>query len=85
MIESGEKREEYRDITPYWEKRLLDYKRLKQYVEDNYKEFLMTKKILFPNRTTLEGADRAFPRGYTHVRLYQANHALLSRQHHNGL
>jgi len=67
MIESGEKREEYRDITPYWEKRLLDYKRLKQYVEDNYKE-LMTKKILFPNRTTLEGADRVFPRGYTHVR-----------------
>ncbi|MBQ9203459.1 MAG: hypothetical protein IJ155_04365 [Prevotella sp.] len=67
MIESGEKREEYRDITPYWEKRLLDYKRLKQYVEDNYKE-LMAKKNLFPYRTTLEGADRAFPRGYTHVR-----------------
>lgn len=66
MIESGEKREEYREITPYWEKRLLDYQRLKKYVEENIKE-LRIKQMLFPHRTVLEGADRAFPRGYTHV------------------
>ena len=41
MQESGEKDEEYRDITPYWEKRLLDYKRLKKYVSDNYKELMI--------------------------------------------
>jgi hypothetical protein len=30
MIESGDKLEEYREIKPYWEKRLVDYKELKK-------------------------------------------------------
>lgn len=29
MIKSGEKKEEYREIKPFWEKRLLDYKAIK--------------------------------------------------------
>lgn len=66
MIESGEKTEEYREIKPYWEKRLLDYKKLAKYVEENRKE-LIAKQILFPNRTPIEDAAHAFPRGYTHV------------------
>ena len=67
MIESGDKREEYRAIKPYWEKRLIDYKRLKRYVEDNRKE-LIAKRLLFPNRPVIEDACGSFPRGYTHVR-----------------
>lgn len=30
MIASGEKTEEYREIKPYWEKRLLDYEAIKR-------------------------------------------------------
>jgi|WetSurMetagenome_2_1015567.scaffolds.fasta_scaffold50147_2 hypothetical protein len=30
MIESGIKKEEYREIKPYWEKRLLDYNGIKR-------------------------------------------------------
>lgn len=67
MIESGIKTEEYREIKPYWEKRLLDYKRLKRYVEDNRKE-LIAKRLLFPNRPVIEAVCGSFPRGYTHVR-----------------
>ena len=32
MVASGIKTEEYREIKPYWEKRLLDYKSLSDYV-----------------------------------------------------
>lgn len=67
MIESGIKTEEYREIKPYWEKRLLDYKRIKRYVEDNRKE-LFAKRLLFPNRQVIEDACGSFQRGYTHVR-----------------
>lgn len=67
MIECGEKREEYREIKPYWEKRLLDYKRLMQYFIDNRKE-LLVKRFLFPHRPVIENVCEAFPRGYTHVR-----------------
>lgn len=67
MIECGEKREEYREVKPYWEKRLLDYKRLKQYFIDNCKG-LLAKRFLFPHRPVIENVCEAFPRGYTHVR-----------------
>lgn len=67
MIECGEKREEYREVKPYWEKRLLDYKRLMQYFIDNRKK-LLVKRILFPNRPVIENVCEDFPRGYTHVR-----------------
>ena len=66
MIERGEKREEYREIKPYWEKRLLDYASLKKYVRENIAE-LRLKQFLFPKSTPIEDACRSFPRGYTHV------------------
>ena len=69
MIECGEKSEEYREVKPYWEKRLLDYKRLMQYFIDNRKK-LLAKRILFPNRTVIENVCEAFHRGYTHVRFH---------------
>lgn len=39
MIASGEKREEYREIKPYWEKRLVDYNGLRNYYRQ-YRESL---------------------------------------------
>ena len=66
MIESGIKTEEYREIKPYWEKRLLDYKRIKRYVEDNRKE-LIAKRLLFPNRPVIEDVCGSFQRGYTRM------------------
>lgn len=67
MIECGEKREEYREVKPYWVKRLLDYKRLKEYFIDNRKE-LLVKQVLFTNCQVIKNACEDFPRGYTHVR-----------------
>ena len=67
MIECGEKREEYREVKPYWVKRLLDYKRLKEYFIDNRKE-LLVKQVLFTNCQVIKNAGEDFPRGYTHVR-----------------
>ena len=68
MIESGEKKEEYREIKPYWEKRLVDYKGLTKYLEDNRYE-LACKRVLFPGRPLIEGdIMKTFERGYTHVK-----------------
>ena len=75
MIESGEKKEEYRDVKPYWEKRLLDYKGLTEYYLANRTE-LKIKNFLFPHRPVIEDVCNAFPRGYTHVTFqlgYQRN------------
>lgn len=70
MIDRGEKLEEYREIKPYWEKRLLDYKRLKQYFIENRRE-LSVKFVLFPNRPVIEDVAHAFPRGYTMVMFHR--------------
>ena len=67
MIASGEKREEYREINLYWEKRLLDYKALIDYYQKNLYE-LRIKKLFFPHRPVIENICGAFPRGFTHVR-----------------
>lgn len=67
LIASGKKREEYREIKPYWEKRLLDYKALQEYAEKNFKE-LHIKKYLFPHRVPIEDVCERFPAGFTHVR-----------------
>jgi len=67
MIDIGEKREEYREIKPYWEKRLLDYKGLSDYYQKNLYE-LRIKKLFFPHRPVIENICGAFPRGFTHVR-----------------
>lgn len=70
MIDRGEKKEEYREIKPYWEKRLLDYKRLSEYVEKHYME-LRIKRVFFPHRAAIENVCKSFPRGYTHVRFHR--------------
>ena len=75
MIECGEKKEEYREVKPYWEKRLLDYKGLTEYYLANRTE-LKIKSFLFPHRPVIEDVYNAFPRGYTHVTFqlgYQRN------------
>lgn len=72
MIESGvktEKTEEYREIKPYWEKRLIDYKALVKYYEENRKE-LTFKQVLFPYRPLIENVCGAFPRGFEAVRFH---------------
>ena len=61
MIERGEKPEEYREIKPYWEKRLIDYKALKA----NYQAIALKRYML----GILTDVCKAFPRGYTHVLL----------------
>lgn len=70
MIASGEKREEYREIKPYWEKRLVDYNELREYYR-KYREELAVKRLLFPNRPVIENICGAFPRGYTHIRFHR--------------
>lgn len=57
MIEDGIKTEEYREIKPYWEKRLLNY----QAIKANAKSIAF-KKFLFGFDACAE-----YPRGYTHV------------------
>lgn len=66
MIASGEKKEEYREVKPYWEKRLLDYEKLSEWVEKNIM-LLRLRQVFFPGRTAIENVCRDFPRGYTHV------------------
>lgn len=57
MIASGQKTEEYREIKPYWEKRLLDYEAIKR----DY-EMLMFRRFLVG-----KGVDPLdYPRGFTH-------------------
>lgn len=75
MIASGIKTEEYREIKPYWEKRLLDYKGLSDYYV-TYHDELTIKRLFFPHRPLIENICSAFPRGYTHVTFqlgYQKN------------
>lgn len=61
MIERGEKPEDYREIKPYWEKRLIDYKALKA----NYQAIALKRYML----GIWTDVCKAFPRGYTHVLL----------------
>lgn len=61
MIASGEKTEEYREIKPFWEKRLLDYEGIKA----NYAN-IMLKKLLFG----YFDACKDYPRGYEEVTFY---------------
>lgn len=67
MIESGIKTEEYREIKPYWEKRLIDYKRLKEVYRQNREELLF-ELFHFPHRPVIENIMEVFKRGYTHVK-----------------
>ena len=60
MIESGTKTEEYREVKPYWEKRLLDYAAIKA----NITEIFLRKRLLGIQTDVC----KHFPRGYTHVR-----------------
>ncbi len=60
MIESGVKTEEYREIKPYWEKRLVDYKAV---VED-YKRLVFRRYVFGAHNDIC----KEYPRGYTHVK-----------------
>lgn len=77
MIDSGIKTEEYREIKPYWEKRLLDYKSLSDYVKKNYKAMLVYEFVVHGSiHPHIDDAPHQFPRGYKKVvfRLgYQSN------------
>lgn len=59
MIASGEKTEEYREIKPYWEKRLLDYEAIKR----NYGGLTFGVFVL--------GDPLKYPQGFTHVRFHR--------------
>ncbi len=59
MIASGEKNEEYREIKPYWEKRLLDYEAIKR-------DYTMLRLRLFLVGRGVDPLE--YPRGFTHVR-----------------
>lgn len=60
LIESGVKTEEYREIKPYWEKRLIDYKELKR----NY-DWIVFRRIVLGQWTD---PCEHFPKDYTHVK-----------------
>ncbi len=60
MIESGVKTEEYREIKPYWDKRLVDYKS----VFKDYKRLVFRRYVL----GLYDDLCRDYPRGYTHVK-----------------
>ena len=62
MIASGEKTEEYREIKPYWEKRLVDYNGIKR----DFRE-LQLRMILMGRRVD---ACKEYPRGFQLVRFY---------------
>lgn len=62
MIASGEKTEEYREIKPYWEKRLLDYEAIKR----DYKMLVFRRFLVGKGVNPL-----AYPRGFTHVRFHR--------------
>lgn len=59
LIDKGIKKEEYREIKPYWEKRLIDYKALK----DHYQAIALKRYML----GIWTDVCKAFPKGYTHV------------------
>lgn len=62
MIASGEKTEEYREIKPYWGKRLLDYNAIKR----------DSGKLIFHWLAVGKGMDPLeYPRGFTHVRFHR--------------
>lgn len=63
MINSGEKPEEYREIKPYWEKRLLDYEAIKR----DYEFLAFTRFIMGKSRFN----PLDYARGYTHVRFHR--------------
>lgn len=60
MIESGIKTEEYREIKPYWEKRLLDYAEIKKNID-----WITFRRVVLGKWTDVS---KHFPKGYTHVK-----------------
>lgn len=60
MIESGVKTEEYREIKPYWKKRLVDYKTLKTYYD-----WILLRNVMLGKWTD---TCQRFTKGYTHVK-----------------
>lgn len=86
MIANGEKREEYREIKPYWEKRLLDYKGLSDYYQKHLYELRIKKTILPPSPGNREYLWRVSTRLHPcpfPPRLHLYRHALQMRGHNN--
>lgn len=71
MIASGEKTEEYRIIKIYWEKRLLDYKALADYVTHNIKSMILYEFLVHGSvEPHIKDACAEFPRGLKVARFY---------------
>ena len=73
MIDAGIKTEEYREIKPYWEKRLLDYKAISDHVDKNFK-VMMYKLFNGNDYPALADPPHQFPRGYKQVVLRRGYH-----------
>lgn len=68
LIASGIKTEEYREIKPYWQKRLIDYKALSDYVVKTYKAMLCYQFLVHGNlEPHIDDAPHMFLRGYKQV------------------
>lgn len=73
MIAAGFKTEEYREIKPFWEKRLLDYKAISDHVDKNFK-VMMYKLFNGNDYPALADPPHQFPRGYKQVVLRRGYH-----------
>lgn len=75
MIAAGFKTEEYREIKPFWEKRLLDYKAISDYVDKNYKAMVLYEFLLHGDISPhIDDAPHMFPRGYKQVVFHRGYH-----------
>lgn len=64
MIESGVKTEEYREIKTYWEKRLLEYDKMINFIKKNMNEIIVRRVLNYP----LIDFAKVFSKGYKYVR-----------------
>lgn len=64
MIESGVKTEEYREIKTYWEKRLLEYDKMINFIKKNMNEIIVRRVLNYP----LIDFAKVFSKDYKYVR-----------------
>lgn len=85
MIEAEIKTEEYREIKPFWEKRLFDYGRLLEYATNNRDEIIVRRMLNLPMRDVCERFSRnwdavCFSYGYTKRRMtFECNGITIGR------
>lgn len=78
MIVSGEKPEEYREIIPYWEKRLLNYSAIKA----DYQRLAMRKFLL---GSACRDVCAEYSRGYTHVCFHRGYTSTTTTYEYKGM